>query len=183
LNIFLVVTTALSTFGATVSVLLVWRQLREQSRQLRYSALTDLHEKVIQPEMQTALRRIFAAKPDDLQYPANEETLNDLELVLSFYDLVGARVRFGVIPYAETMSTEWSTVLRIKSQLDPFLAVEAARREIPYKSDFLWLAAQSERLRQREYPNVGIKAFKRDFTASKWAATGSHGRAPAINEE
>jgi hypothetical protein len=166
LNVFLVVTTTVSSFGAIASVLLVWRQLREQSRQRCFSALTDLHEKVIEPEMQAALRRVFAADPSDLQHPNDERTLNDLELVLGFYDLVGARLRFGLIPFAETMATEWSTVLRVKNQVHAFLAVESARRGIPYKTNFLWLADESERVRQKEYPTAEVRAFRRDFAGN-----------------
>jgi hypothetical protein len=154
--------------GATVIALFgVWRQLRYQSRQLRQTALTALHKDILDPEVQRAIRAIYAADPASLAEPKTPEDLERIELILNQYDLIGTRLEYGLLPKKQTVSTEWPVILRLWCQLQPFIESEARLRPgVPYKPGFVWLVQQSERYKQKHFPSASTTPFTRSFAKS-----------------
>ncbi|WP_182884456.1 hypothetical protein [Microbispora sp. H10885] len=158
------VAAAVSSIAAVAALGLVLLQLRNQGRQLKQMALTTLHEELLKPEMQKAIRSIYAATPQELAVPKNDEELERIESVLNQYDLIGSRTQCGVIPKDQTLATEWSIVLRLWHQLSLFIEREThLRGGGPYKSGFKWLVEMSEQYRLEHYPNSRTIPFARVY--------------------
>lgn len=139
-------------------------------------ALISLHEEILRPEVQRAIRIIYASTASDLARPKNEEILEQIELVLNRYDLIGSRIQCGVIPEKSALQSEWPIVLRLNSQLAEFIETEMALRGgVPYKSGFKWLVAQSTKYRDKYYPNANPQVFSRTYARRR---THRAGRAP-----
>jgi hypothetical protein len=61
---------AAGTATATLATMIfVYLQLRTQNRQLRQSALISLHDEILGPAIQQAIRFIYASTPEDLASP------------------------------------------------------------------------------------------------------------------
>jgi hypothetical protein len=135
------------------------RALELQLRQLRFNSLTALHQELISPAMQRALRFIFNTEPDALTRPRDEDDLEQVELVLRTFDLLGHRLQSGVLPVEETLQTEWITVLAVWPRLVPFVEMMQKERNVPYKRYFRWLAERAEEYRRQHYPHVEIRYF------------------------
>ena len=76
------------------------------------------HIELLKPDVQEALRIVFAAKPEEFLDPDDMRLLNAAEKVLDLYDLIGHRLRVGAIPRRATIDSEWPTVLRLAQQLE-----------------------------------------------------------------
>lgn len=164
MNTFASIATVVSGFAAVIALLLVWAQLRYQGRQLRQSALMDLHKDLIRPDTQRAIRFIYSRPPKDLERPESQDVLNQIELVLNQYDLLGIRMQCGAIPCSEALATEWQVTLRLWHQLAGFCRSESSRRGgAPYKAGFEWLVEKSREYQRQHHPEVTIKPFARTF--------------------
>ena len=154
----------ISTAAALVALLLIWQQLRYQSKQMKFEALTQLHQQITGDTMHEALRFIYASEPNDLAHPKSEEELKKLEFVLITYDLVGFRVRQGVLPEGATLETEWAILLNLWPQVQPFIELERQLRGgAPYKQHFEWLVKRAEDFKRRHYPKCELRIHKREF--------------------
>ena len=154
----------ISTAAALVALLMIWQQLRYQSKQMKYDALTQLHQQITSDTMHEALRFIYASDPNHLAHPKSEDELKKLELVLITYDLVGFRVRQGVLPESATLETEWAILLSLWPQVQPFIELERQfRGGVPYKQHFEWLVKRAEDFKRQHYPKCELRIHKREF--------------------
>jgi ADP-ribose pyrophosphatase YjhB (NUDIX family) len=154
----------ISAATAIIALLLIWLQLSYQTKQMRFEALTQLHQELIKPEMQKALRFIYNSDPEKLSNPTSEEAFIFIESVLNMYDLIGFRLRQGVLPRKATLETEWMVLLRIWPQLKPFIEAERLRRGNRfYKEHFEWLVNQAEQFKEQHYPGFISKIYKQTF--------------------
>jgi hypothetical protein len=153
-----------STFLACIALVLLWWQLRYQNKQMHFAAMTQLHQEIIGPTIQRAIRYIYSKQPQDLAESLSEEELEKVELVLNTYDLIGHKVRKGVLPEQSTLETEWPVLLRLSQKLGPFIVQERQRRgEVPYKANFEWLVIRAESLRKKKFPQCQPQIFVRSF--------------------
>jgi methionyl-tRNA formyltransferase len=160
------ISAAVSSIAAILALVFVSFQLRNQNRQLRQTALTSLHEQLLRPDIQRAIRTIYAAEPQELEQPQSLDILEQIELVLNQYDLIGSRIKCGVVPEQQTLETEWPVVLRLDHQLRPFLIAEARLRgDAPYKPGFELLVAKATQYRNRHFPTAFPAPFPRNFPA------------------
>ncbi|TMQ96803.1 hypothetical protein ETD83_20825 [Actinomadura soli] len=168
LEMIVAASTIISSTTAVIALLLVWFQLRTQSRQLRQVALAGLHEELLSAEMQRAIRAICQFNPQELEIPRSERILEQVELILNRYDLIGMRVKCRVIPKSQAISSEWQVVLRIDHQLRQFIDAERQRRNGgPYKPGFEWLVTEARNYKLRHYPDTQIRPFRRIFNEQR----------------
>lgn len=160
------ISAAASAMAAVVAIILIYLQVRAQNKQLRQSALISLHEEILQSEIQRAIRFVYASRPEDLAHPQSEEALERIELVLNRYDLIGSRMRHGVIPRKLTLQTEWPVVLRLNAQLSYFIESETDLRGTgtPYKPGFKWLVGESSKYQKRKHPSSLPRVFPRAYS-------------------
>ncbi len=148
----------ISTVAGLVALLLIWQQLRYQSKQMKFEALTQLHQQITGDAMQEALRFVYASEPNSLAHPKSEDELKKIELVLIAYDLVGFRVRQGVLPENATLETEWMILTSLWPQVQPFIERERQLRGgVPYKQNFEWLVKRAEEFKRRHYRECEVK--------------------------
>jgi hypothetical protein len=153
-----------STFLAVIALVLLWWQLRYQNKQMHFAAMTQLHQEIIGSTIQRAIRYVYSKQSHDLAGPLSEDELEKVELVLNTYDLIGQKIRQGVLPEYSTLEIEWPVLLRLSQRLGPFIGQERQRRGgVPYKANFEWLVSKAELFRKKEYPNCTPKIFVRDF--------------------
>jgi len=153
-----------STFLAVIALVLLWWQLRYQNKQMHFAAMTQLHQEIIGSTIQRAIRYIYSKQSRDLAGPLSEEELEKVELVLNTYDLIGHKVKQGVLPEHSTLEIEWPVLLRLSQRLRPFILQERQRRgEVPYKANFEWLVTRAELYRKKKHPQCEPKIFVRDF--------------------
>ena len=87
-----------SAAAAAIGTLaLIWWQLRIQSRQAMFEALTRLHDVLTGTELQGDLRLIYAGDPEVMKDPKSAQVLQSIERVLNIYDLIGFRAKQGVL--------------------------------------------------------------------------------------
>lgn len=159
-----ILTSLASTFIAVIALVLLWWQLRYQNKQMHFAAMTQLHQEIIGSTIQRAIRYIYSKQPHELAGPLPEEDLEKVELVLNTYDLIGHKVRRGVLPEDSTLEIEWPVLLRLSQRLGPFIVQERERRgEVPYKANFEWLVTRAELFRKKKHPQCEPKIFVRDF--------------------
>jgi hypothetical protein len=106
---------------AVIGVPVVWNQFRLQHRQALYEALTDLHNQVASQPIREGLQSIYRMSPGAKILSKDKHEKNCMELVLDTYDLVGFRVKKGVLPEKATLETEWSVVLRVWKHVENFV--------------------------------------------------------------
>lgn len=129
-----------STAASVLALLMIWVQLRYQSRQVEFECLTHLHQELLAAPMQEALRFVHSCDAHDLLHPKTEGDLEKIEIVLNTFDLVGFRVRKGVIPKKATLETEWMILLPLWSKISPFIEEQRRRRANNlYKQNLEWL--------------------------------------------
>ena len=163
---------SVSTLAAIIALLLIWVQLKYQNKQMKYQALTQLHQELIGHTIQKALRFIFSSEPNDIAHPRSEEDLERIELVLNTYDLIGFRVKQDLLPRDDTLKTEWMLLLPLGLKLQEFIGCEKVLRGgAPYKAHFEWLVKMAEEFKAKNYPNCNIRAFGREFGLSKQDAS------------
>ena len=156
-----------SMLAAIVALFLIWFQLKYQSKQMKFEALTQLHEILISPSMQDALRFVYSEEPIYLANPKTPGELEKVELVLNTYDLIGLRVREGLLPEETTLVTEWGILLRVQGQLQPFIEQERMLRNgVPFKENYEWLVKRAKEFRNERYPKCDPRPFKRQFTGT-----------------
>lgn len=126
------VVTAIVSIVATYMVITQWRS----------DALDRLHARLIEPDLQEALRIIFAAKPVEIVDRENLRLRDAAEKVLNLYDLIGKRVEAETIPENPFLETDWPTILRVAQQLGDFIDNEESLRGTPYKTGFRWLVTK-----------------------------------------
>ncbi len=165
----------ISTAAAIVALFLIWLQLRTQSKQMKFDALTELHKQLNTSFIREALRFIYASEADDLANPKSEDELEKIEFVLETYDLIGFRIRQGVLPKDATLATEWTILMRLGEKLQPFIEREEKRRCIPYKEHFMWLVKRAKEWQERRYPGYKPKIVKYIFGKAKEANTDAGG--------
>ncbi|MEX2174485.1 MAG: NUDIX domain-containing protein [Pirellulaceae bacterium] len=133
-----IATAAGTWFAVGVSFFLVQMALR----QWKADALDRLHERLIEPQLQDALRTIFAAKPDEFLDAADLRLRDAAEKVLNLYDLIGHRAKAETIPKQELIETEWPVILRVAQQVYLFIEAQKNARKSPYKEGFIWLVRE-----------------------------------------
>lgn len=154
----------ISSVAAVVALFLIWRQLRYQNIQNRLVALSQLHEELMRVDMQRALRFIYANPPERLARPQSSSELEALEAVLNAYDLIGFRIRQGVLPVDAAVETEWMILRRLWPQLALFIENERELRGgVPYKEHFEWFVRKAEEYSRQRYPNTECPVFAREF--------------------
>ncbi len=139
---------------AVIALFLIWRQLRCQTRQATFDALTDLHKQLLSQEMQEALRFVYDTEKSYLAKPKYANHLRMIELVLNIYDLIGFRIKKRVLPKGATLETEWKILLRVWPKLKQFVRDEGARRGTPYKEHFVWLVEEARKRHPDFVPQV-----------------------------
>ena len=168
-----IVIQAIGTVAALIALLLIWQQLRYQSKQVKLEALTQLHQQLDSDGMQEALRFVYTSDPNHLAQPKSEDELKKIESVLIAYDLVGYRVRQGVLPEAATLETEWAVLLTLWPQVQPFVERERALRgNVCYKQHLEWLVMKAGDFKRRHYPNCEPRIFRREFGQATTARGG-----------
>ncbi len=131
----IVVGTFINSFATIALVYLV-------TKQWKGDALHRLHERLIEPETQQALRTIFAANPEEFLDPDDTRLRDAAERVLNLYDLIGKRIQADTIPKDAVLDSEWPTILRVAQQIGMFLQKERERRHTIYKDGFAWLLTE-----------------------------------------
>ncbi|MEU8139946.1 DUF4760 domain-containing protein [Streptodolium elevatio] len=166
MNVPLAIATIVSSTAAVVALILVWLQLKVQSRQARQAALSALHEELVSLPMQRAIRALYRYEPTDLATPGTEEVLETIEFVVNRFNFIGYRVETGVVPANDVLRTEWQAVIRLSHQLQPFMEAEAARRNgAPYSTSFQSLVTRARQYGEAHHPQVRVEPFRRHFDA------------------
>lgn len=139
----------LSAAVSVVALVGIWVQLRYQGRQVDFDSLNNLHQELLSAPMQKALRFIFSADADSIMNPKDEIELEKIEFVLNTFDLVGFRVRKGVLPKEPTLETEWMILLPLWSKVQGFVAKQSKLRGgVPYKQHLKYLVGEAETYRK-----------------------------------
>lgn len=165
-----VLASVVSAAAASGALVMVAWQIRLQTKQLRFEALTRLHDLLISVQMHNDLRLIYATQASALAAPSSPETLQALERVLAMYDMIGFRVREGVLPKDSVLKTEWTVLLRLWAQSKAFVVAERQRRGVPYKDDFEWLVNEAKTYKSRHFPFVDVEVFPREFPQASTSA-------------
>jgi ADP-ribose pyrophosphatase YjhB (NUDIX family) len=139
-----IVTTVIAAIGAP----LIFYRLYLQYRQSKYTALTELHTNVMFSSIREGVQFIYKRDKADVTLPADKKQRDEIEQVLETYDLIGFRVKKGVLPRAATLETEWSVVWRVWYQMKAFIDAENNNRKAPYKKHLEWLANKAEKYRK-----------------------------------
>jgi len=88
----------------------------------RAAALAKLHDQILQPEMQMALRLMYSRCHDNPDFwPANAAELHAIEYVLNMYDIIGFRVKKKLLPKGDTIATEGAIALAVWTNLKSFI--------------------------------------------------------------
>ena len=153
----------ISTSAAVGMLFLIWRQLRIQTKQSRFEALTQVHKEVLSTEFREALLAIFSSQPEDLAAVKSKHLLEKLGIVTGLYDLVGARIEEGVLPYEPTLKTEWKILIPLWQQVEKFVLEERKRRGLPYKEHLERLVDKARKYRDKHYPNSCPQVINRNF--------------------
>lgn len=130
----------ISTLVAVVALIFIWHQLRQQTKQLKLEALTEIHKEVRTKDFREALEMIFNGDP---RYE-KKEIEGSIRLVAGLYDLLGVRVQEGVLPRDETLKTEWKVLIFLWKRIKRFILLERKRRQVPYKKHLEWLANEAK---------------------------------------
>jgi hypothetical protein len=147
------IATMLTVITNLVVMILILLQLREQNRQGRFDAMTKIHDEVGRATFRKALFDVFNASRDSLRSPPPGKLRESIELVLSLYDLLGAKIKSKVVDRDLALSTEWTIIVPLSKQLQEFIAFEAKRRNTPYKEHFNTLAQQARDFQREHYPH------------------------------
>ena len=150
---------------ASIGVLiLIWRQLRLQTKQAKFDTLTQIHQEVCTQEFRDALAIIFSVKPHELSNSNSQEIIDSIGTATGLYDLVGVRVQEGVLPKRATLKTEWKILVPLWDHVKGFVYNEREQRGLPYKEHFEWLAGEAKKYWEKHYPDSNPMAVIRDFT-------------------
>lgn len=160
-----------TALAGIAGLFLIWKQLKHQNKQMMYQVLTELHEKVISRPMKEAMFLVNNTCPKKLADPKSREQLEKIEMVLNFYDLIGFRVKKGVLPEEDVLETEWPVLLRLRKQLALFIENEKKLRGHEYfKTFFLELAEKADDYRKKRELEE-MKPFTRKFEKQAEAST------------
>jgi ADP-ribose diphosphatase len=152
----------ISTSAAVGMLSLIWRQLHLQTKQSKFDALTKVHEQVMSTAFREALLAIFSTPPEVLADVKSKDLLEKLGLVTGLYDLVGARIEEGVLPYKPTLKTEWKILITLWQQVEQFIIRERERRCLPYYKEHLErLVNKAKEYRDKEHPDCNPKVINR----------------------
>jgi ADP-ribose pyrophosphatase len=134
----------ISTLAAVVTLIFILRQLKQQTKQLKLEALTEIHREVRTKDFRKALGLVFNGDP---RYQ-KKEIEDSIRLVSGLYDLLGVRVQEGVLPRDETLKTEWKILVFLWKRIQGFILLERKRRGLPYKEYLEWLVKEAEDYRK-----------------------------------
>ncbi|OGO14915.1 MAG: hypothetical protein A2Z14_16855 [Chloroflexi bacterium RBG_16_48_8] len=143
-----------------IALLLIVLQLRQQTKQQRFEALSQVHKEVAEPEFRNALQAVFSKDPEALASTTSFELKRSIDDATAVYDLVGLRIQEGVLPKEATLKTEWKILVPLWRQVEGYVKSERERRGMPYKEHFEWLAKEAEKYRSRHYPESTPKVVK-----------------------
>src|SRR5688572_5613575 len=96
------IVTALST---AVAAVFVGIQIRYQTRQQKLECLTKLHDELLAPSMQEALRAVHQMSAEEVANPHCVEDLEHIERIANTFDLLGFRVRRKAVPQYDALET------------------------------------------------------------------------------
>ncbi len=132
-------------------------------RQQKFDALTQIHTEVGSGNFREALRCLLNSSPESLLEPEDVVVQQHIAIATGLYDLLGLRVRHGVLPTDALLESEWKILLPLWDQLRPYVEAERLRRNIPqYKEHFEWLVHQAEKYaRGRGYQHPAIATSPR----------------------
>ncbi len=153
-----------------IGLFFIWWQLRLQSKQMKFQALTELHRELLSKDMQEALRFIFTHDCSGLFQ--SEEDFAKVEHVLSVYDLIGLRLGQKVLPEQPLLETEWAILLRIWRRTEPFIREQRqVRNDVCYKKRFQQLVDKAHIFNQKNYPNTSPELFdyRKEFLDKTYA--------------
>jgi hypothetical protein len=160
LNLTTIIELATAVTGIA-ALLLIVLQLRQQTKQQRFEALSQVHKEVAEPEFRDALRAIFAVPPEELTSTTSFDLMQSIDDATAVYDLVGLRIQEGVLPKEATLKTEWKILVPLWQHVEGFVKKERERRGMPYKEHFEWLAGEAEKYRRKHFPESNPKVVKR----------------------
>jgi ADP-ribose pyrophosphatase len=142
-----IVTSIAALFGLGM----IWFQLRLSTKLSQYEALTSAHQEISSNEFRIALRQIY--QTEHLDESCSDEIKEAFGLVSGCYDLMGARLQDGVLPYDGTLKTEWKELMVLWPKVEPLVLARQKGRDTPYKEHFEWLFEQANLYRQKHYPS------------------------------
>jgi hypothetical protein len=160
LNLSTIIELAAAVTGM-IALLLIVLQLRQQTKQQKFEALSQVHQEVAKPEFREALRTVFAVSPDELASTTSNDLMQSIDDATAVYDLVGLRIQEGVLPKEATLKTEWKILVPLWRHVEGFVKEERKRRGMPYKEHFEWLAMEAERYRSKYFPESSPTIVKR----------------------
>ncbi len=157
-----VVTSIISLVG----IVLVLISLRNSIRQTKFNMLMHIQAMVLQPDVQRAMRELHALEAEAVCDPQSPAELERVELVLRTYDILGHRLRCGVLPLEETLETEAIPILSLWPKLRGFVECRARFRSVPYKPHLQWLVERADDYRVRHFPNAKLGTWVWQFASS-----------------
>jgi len=83
----------ISALAAVIALIFIWNQLRQQTKQLKFEALTQLHQEVWSKDFRKALELIFKGDP----IFQKKEIEDSIRLVAGGYPKRVAELGFNVI--------------------------------------------------------------------------------------
>jgi hypothetical protein len=131
-------------------------------RQHRYHTLMDLHDRLLEDDVQKSLRLVFSLKPESLECPTEAE-LVAIERVLNLYDLIALRAKHRAIKCDDILESDWRIILPLWKKVKPFIQRQRDLRGCDSYKQFLeWLYARACAYRDAHYRGQEPTSFGPD---------------------
>ena len=135
----------ISAAAAAFGLILLSLQLYLQRRYEKNRVVAQLFEEMVTPDFQDKLHFIYSKAPDDLvlaHLDSDQRAL--IEEVTARFEMLGVKVRKGVVPKKETVEIFYDWVIRCAQQLRPHIEDQRRRRgrTDKYRRNFDWLAKE-----------------------------------------
>ncbi len=124
-----------------IALIFLTIQIFIQNKQLKYNQLDSLHEQLISIDLKKIIYRLY----NEFELNYSNQNLNfeerlEIEYILNTFDLIGYRIKKGILPKNDILATEWRVIHKLWQLLEQYITDRRKNDgDNTYKEYFDWL--------------------------------------------